>query len=71
MKSFSRTPKPRFEIARWTRGGSSGVNLTALDLSVPSGSVTISESAWNVSFEVDFRVIDFVWEEGLMSMEVI
>ena len=71
MKSFSRTPKPRFEIAWWTRGGSSGVNLTVSDLSVPRGNVTIRESAWNVSFKVDFRVIDFVWEEGLMLMEVI
>lgn len=71
MNSFSRTPKPRCEIARWTGGGSSGVNLTVLDLSVPRGRVTIRESAWNSSFVVDFRVIDFCWEEGLISMEVI
>jgi hypothetical protein len=45
--------------------------LTVSDLSVPRGNVTIRESAWNVSFKVDFRVIDFVWEEGLMLMEVI
>lgn len=38
---------------------------------MPRGNVTIRESAWNVSFVVDFRVIDFVREEGLMSMEVI
>ena len=38
---------------------------------MPRGNVTIRASAWNVSFVVDFRVIDFGCEEALMSMVTI
>ena len=44
MYNFSKTPKPRFEIAFWTRSGSGGVNFMALFWRQPSGMVQITES---------------------------
>ena len=46
------------------------MNLTVFSLSVPSGNVTIRESAWKISFVVDLRVIGLCFAE-VMSMDVI
>ena len=45
IKSFSKTPKPRFEIAFCTSRGRGGVNLMASRRKDPRGIVTITESA--------------------------
>lgn len=69
MNNFSRTPKPRFEMAFCTGSGRAGVNFITLWCKHPNGIVTITESAWKVSFVVDTNVIELLFEESI-SMDV-